>query len=89
MSLDLDIRPQARRDITQIAADLDDYAPGTGARFLAEIHAAFARLTTFPALGPPWRANDPAHANKRRLALRSFPLAVFSEPVSFVDDGYW
>ena len=77
MSVALDIRPQARRDINKIAAALDDYAPDAGGRFLADVHAAFDRLTTFPGLGPPWPANDPAHANKRRLVLLKFPVSIF------------
>ena len=77
MSLVLDIRPQARRDIDKIGADLDDYATGTGDRFLTDVRAAFDRLTTFPGLGPPWPPSDPAHANKRRLVLRGFPVSIF------------
>jgi plasmid stabilization system protein ParE len=77
VSLSLDIRPQARRDVNQIAADLDDYAPAVSARFLADVRTAFDRLTTFPGLGPLWSANDPAHADKRRLVLRTFPVSVF------------
>jgi plasmid stabilization system protein ParE len=77
VSLGLDIRPQARRDITRIAAGFDDYATGAGDRFLADVHAAFDRLTTFPGLGPPWPATDPAHAKKRRLVLRRFPVSIF------------
>ena len=77
MSLSLTIRPQARLDINQIAADLDDYDPATSARFLADVRAAFDRLTAFPALGPLWPANDPAHADKRRLVLRTFPVSIF------------
>lgn len=77
MSLSLDIRPQARRDINKIAADLDDYDPATSARFLADVRTAFNRLTTFPGLGPPWQATDPVHADKRRLVLRTFPVSIF------------
>ena len=77
MSLALDIGPQTRRDVNKIAADLDDYDPAASARFLADIRAAFERLTTFPGLGPLWPANDPAHADKRRLVLRTFPVSIF------------
>lgn len=77
MSLSLDIRPQARRDVNKIAADLDGYDPTASARFLAEVRAAFDRLTTFPGLGPLWHATNPAHADKRRLVLRTFPVSIF------------
>lgn len=41
------------RDVTGLfAGDLDDYDPAAGARFLADVRAAFNRLTTFPGLGP-------------------------------------
>jgi plasmid stabilization system protein ParE len=73
----LDIRPQARRDVNKIAADLDDCDPAVSARFLADVRTAFDRLTTFPSLGPLWHANDPAHADKRRLVLRTFPVSIF------------
>jgi plasmid stabilization system protein ParE len=77
VSLSLDIRPQAHRDVNKIAADFDDYDPAASARFLADVRAAFDRLTTFPGLGPLWQANDPAHADKRRLVLRTFPVSIF------------
>ena len=77
MSLALDIRPQARLDVNQIAADLDDYDPAASARFLADLRTAFDRLTAFPSLGPLWSANDHAHADKRRLVLRTFPVSIF------------
>jgi plasmid stabilization system protein ParE len=77
VSLAVDIRPRARADIDQLAADFQDARPGAGTRFLAELHAALDRLIIFPGLGPQWRSSDPAHADKRRLVLRQFPVSIF------------
>lgn len=78
MTLDLIIHEQARVDVDEQAAWLDDHAADAGDRFLAEVQHVFDRLVSFPAFGQPCPTK--AYPDLRRAVLPTFPLSIFYRP---------
>ena len=86
MTLDLIVHTQARDDIRDQTAYLDDHDPEAGTRFLGELHHVFDRLVTFPGFGHPFPT--PSWPHLRRVVLPTFPLSVFYEPSATAIDVY-
>lgn len=86
MILDLIVHTEARDDIREQTAYLDDRTPDAGARFLAALEHVFNRLVTFPGLGSPFATQT--WPNLRRVPLPTFPLSVFYEPSPTAIDVY-
>ena len=70
----------ARDDVDAHIEYLDDQDPALAERFLSELAHIFERLTTFPAFGPLWPSQNPAHRDLRRAVLPTLPFSVFYRP---------
>lgn len=72
------IRPQADRDIDEIAEHIFETDPAAALRFLDKVYETMKRLASMPSLGSPCEFHSPAYAN-----LRTWPVRKFKKHIIF------
>jgi toxin ParE1/3/4 len=79
------IRPEADRDLDDIADYLDQSSRQAGRRFYQAAQSAFRQLAGMPRLGTPYMTDNPELAGLRCWRTPSFPkYIIFYLPL---DDG--
>ena len=85
MTSRLIIRPQADRDIDEIAEHIFETDPAAALRFLDNVYETMKKLASMPSLGSPCEFTSRAFANLRTWPVRKFKKhIIFFQPL---DDG--
>ena len=71
MSLDVRLRPEAERDLSDAARWYEEQRPGLGHEFLDEVLDVFSAITEAPQMYPN------VHRNTRRALIHRFPFGVY------------
>lgn len=71
MSLDVRLRPEAERDLSDAARWYEEQRPGLGHEFLDEVLEVFSTIVETPQMYPN------VHRNTRRALIHRFPFGVY------------
>jgi toxin ParE1/3/4 len=78
-------RPQARRDLVELADHIAKNSLPASDRFLEAAEKAFALLASMPEMGGLWETNNPTFAGLRVWSIRGFEkYLIFYRPI---EDG--
>ncbi|NLA05412.1 MAG: type II toxin-antitoxin system RelE/ParE family toxin [Firmicutes bacterium] len=71
MIIEIHIRPEAEKDLSDAATWYESQRPGLGYQFLEEVSAIFLKISENPLIYPN------IHRNIRRALIRRFPFGVY------------
>jgi toxin ParE1/3/4 len=76
-------RPEARRELEDIAVHIGTHRPSAARRFLATAQKLYATLAAMPALGSLWEPENPRFAGVRYFPIPRYPnYVIFYRPLS-------
>lgn len=71
MTIEVRVRPEAEKDLSDAAAWYEEQRPGLGHQFLDEVLAVLSTISKVPMMYPS------IHRNTRRALIRRFPFGVY------------